>query len=442
MEESNNKSLVYLFTNEPDFSSIHINKGDHVVIKPNLVKEHKENDPNEWRSVITDPQLIRKVCFYVCQQLEGSDGRVTICDAPQTDSSFQKISELLDLYGIAEEASNEYNIPVEILDLRDEEWISEEGIIVNRKKIDGDPLGSIAFNLGEDSLFYGYKGEGKYYGADYNSKVVNQHHHGDKQEYLICATPIYADVFINMPKLKTHKKTGVTIGLKNLVGINADKNWLPHHTYGNPKNNGDEFPTVSFLNLIERMAVKFARKLTIVIPYFGTLIAKRLRKMGNTVFGDGHNTIRSGNWHGNDTTWRMVLDLNRCLLYGEKDGSINPQKLKRYYVIVDGDIGMEGSGPMQGDPINIGYTIVGDNPVAVDAVGASLMGFDWKKIKLISNAFSIPSLPITKVLPKDVYIICPDLNKEFSLEDFDYSLSKKLKPHYGWKGHIEKSFSE
>ena len=72
-----------------------------------------------------------------------------------------------------------------------------------------------AINLGKDSLFYGYKGEGKYYGADYDFKEVNSHHIKDRQEYLICGTPICADVFISLPKLKTHKKTGVTLSIKN-----------------------------------------------------------------------------------------------------------------------------------------------------------------------------------------------------------------------------------
>ncbi len=37
-------------------------------------------------------------------------------------------------------------------------------------------------------------------------------------------SPLVADVFINLPKLKTHKKCGLTVNLKSLVGINANKN--------------------------------------------------------------------------------------------------------------------------------------------------------------------------------------------------------------------------
>src|SRR5262249_41615576 len=93
-------------------------------IKPNLIKEAKETDPHEWRSVITSPDLIRQMCEHVCRQLAGT-GRVTICDAPQTDSSFARIAERLGLYQIAEDCSRRFGVPVEVVDLRNEEWTNE-----------------------------------------------------------------------------------------------------------------------------------------------------------------------------------------------------------------------------------------------------------------------------------------------------------------------------
>lgn len=151
-------STVYLFQGEPSFSSLRIEKGDWVVIKPNLVKECNLSDNSEWLSVVTDSALIKKVCHYVCRQLNGV-GRVTICDAPQTDSSFSRIAELLDLYKIASECSSQYSIPVEILDLRNEEWITREEVVTDRRKLAGDPSGVVRFNLGCDSLFYRHPGK-------------------------------------------------------------------------------------------------------------------------------------------------------------------------------------------------------------------------------------------------------------------------------------------
>jgi len=431
---SNN--TVYVDRDKISFDFIRVNPGDWVVIKPNLVKESKETDANEWRSVITDASLIKDVCSHVCEKLCG-EGRVTICDAPQTDSSFEKIAEKLGLYEIAEECSKQFNLKVEVIDLRDEEWTNDAGVITKREKLQGDPEGSIAFNLGKNSLFYQHSGEGRFYGADYDSRVVNNHHKGETQEYLICATPVKADVFINMPKLKTHKKTGVTLNLKNLVGINADKNWLPHHTEGSPSNGGDEFPDLTLKRRIEQLSVKFARKIALNIPLLGPKIAQRLRKSGTKVFGDGATVIRSGNWFKNNTTWRMVLDLNRCLLYGNADGSLRKENKKRYYCVIDGRIGMEGMGPMQGDPVESGIVIGGTDPVLADMVAARIMGFDWRKIPVIKGAFALDSFPITDFSPDDVYVESNIKEWNGRFVDIEDSEFLQFKPHFGWAGHIE-----
>jgi uncharacterized protein (DUF362 family) len=410
--------------------------GDWVVIKPNLVKESKDNDPSQWECVVTSPTLIGLVCNHVCRRLEGK-GRVTICDAPQTDSSFRKIAQLLDLEGIAARCRKEHRIEVEILDLRNEEWVNEAGIITRRNKLRGDYRGTVAFNLADQSLFFGSQGEGRYYGADYDKSVVNGHHHGKIHEYLICATPILADVFINLPKLKTHKKTGVSLSLKNLVGINADKNWLPHYTEGSPRNAGDQFPDMGVNQILEQRAVDLARRLALSLHGIGPKISQRLRRAGTAAFGAGDKVIRSGNWHGNDTTWRMVLDLNRCLLYGNPDGTLRRDNPKRYYTLIDGIVGMDGMGPMQGDPVRSGVVIGGTDPVAVDMVAARVMGFDWRKIPLIREGFSIGAMPITSSTPTEVNVVSdvPDWNGTFldveKREFFTY------RPHFGWAGHIE-----
>lgn len=47
--------------------------------------------------------------------------------------------------------------------------------------------------------------------------------------------------------------------------------------------------------------------------------------------------------------------------------------------IVDGVTGMEGNGPIQGEPREVGVLVFGADPVAVDATGARLMSLDpWK----------------------------------------------------------------
>ncbi len=432
------ETTVHIFAREVDLSFIEVRSADWVVIKPNLVKESKETDINEWRSVITSPDLIRQVAEYVAERVAPA-GRITICDAPQTDSSFRKIAERLGLYDIAESTAKRFGVRVDVVDLRNEEWINEGGVIIERRKQAGDPEGAIAFDLGRDSLFYGFAGEGRYYGADYDAGVVNSHHRGDIQEYLVCATPIKADVFINLAKMKTHKKTGVTLNLKNLVGINADKNWLPHHTEGTPATGGDEFPDERLIRKFERVAVKAARQIALRVPELGPRLAKQMRKAGTSAFGSGQQVIRSGNWYGNDTTWRMVLDLNRCLLYGAADGSFDPARRKRYFCLVDGRIGMDGMGPMQGDPVDAGLVVGGSDPAAVDLVTSRIMGFDWRKIPMIREAFGLGRLPLTDARVEDIVVrsdVPEWVGRYLEIKDKQFL---NFKPHFGWAGHIEYS---
>ena len=428
-------NYVYIFKEKADFSFIEINQNDWVVIKPNLVKECNPRIPNEWESVVTSGKLIRNVCEYVANKLRGT-GRITICDAPQTDSSFAIINQKLGLQKTATDVFKATGVPVDVLDLRDEEWFVVDEIVAERRKLKGDPEGSVSFNLGRQSLFYGHKGEGRYYGADYNSEVTNLHHQGDRHEYLICKTPILADVYINMPKMKTHKKTGVTLNLKNLVGINADKNWLPHHTNGCPTNGGDQFPDESFLQRGEQICVKMARSIALKLPYVGPFVAGRMRSMGKMVFG-GDSATRSGNWYGNDTTWRMVLDLNRCLLYGNADGTLRSKQKKKYYCVIDGLIGMDGDGPMCGDKLESGLVIGGSDPVATDMVAARVMGFDWRKIPVIHRAFEINDHPITSLKPCDVEIKSNIAGWSGNYLDIEKQKFLTFRPHTGWRGHIE-----
>ena len=59
---------------------------------------------------------------------------------------------------------------------------------------------------------------------------------------LVPLAVLEADVIVNLPKLKTHKKAGVTCALKNLIGINGNKEYLPHHRIGGHNLGGDCYP--------------------------------------------------------------------------------------------------------------------------------------------------------------------------------------------------------
>lgn len=54
--------------------------------------------------------------------------------------------------------------------------------------------------------------------------------------------------------------------------------------------------------------------------------------------------------------------------------------------IIDGIVAMEGDGPIRGTATDAGVVVVSTDPVAADAVGARLMGFDPERIVHLSEA--------------------------------------------------------
>jgi uncharacterized protein (DUF362 family) len=62
-------------------------------------------------------------------------------------------------------------------------------------------------------------------------------------------------------------------------------------------------------------------------------------------------------------------------------GAVRPS-----YAIVDGIVGMEGNGPISGEPVPSGVLLFADDPVAADSIGATLMGFDPGRIPYIAEA--------------------------------------------------------
>jgi uncharacterized protein (DUF362 family) len=56
------------------------------------------------------------------------------------------------------------------------------------------------------------------------------------------------------------------------------------------------------------------------------------------------------------------------------------------FAIVDGIIGMEGNGPIQGSPKPTGVLVLGDDPVAVDATCARVMGLAPERIDHLAKA--------------------------------------------------------
>jgi uncharacterized protein (DUF362 family) len=408
------------------------NRPAHVVVKPNWV-QHRSESSDSWEALITSPDLVHQVVRAVAALTRGR-AVVSVCDAPHTYADFEAILDRGALrHHLARIAREWPTLQLEILDLRRERWTEQGGVVVRRERNVEDPRGYTAVDLGAWSCFRGHGGEGRFYGADYDRRVVNRHHHGGRHEYLLAGTPLDADLFINLPKLKTHRKTGITAALKNLVGINGDKNWLPHHTDGSPANGGDERPAVGWTDWVETRIKPLVQVATLRAPRLGAPLYRLARSRGMEMLDGAGPTIRNGNWQGNDTCWRMALDLNRALLFADRDGSLRAAaQPKRYFCIVDGVIGGEGNGPTDPEPVFSNVLVAGGNAAEVDAVAARLMGFDLARLPIVSRAFDAHHFPIGTV-PIDL-VTCFDerVGAEIAMSDVLPAVPGGFRPHFGW----------
>ena len=137
-----------------------IGPGDRVVLKPNWVKEHDERKPgpDQWEHVVTHPSVIEGVIRWVAPQLKGQ-GSITICDAPQTDSSFATLRKYCQLDEMVARCAKDFSgVKIALLDLRPEEWHAVDGVTVSKTVLPGDPLGSSHVKLNEASEFVGFHG--------------------------------------------------------------------------------------------------------------------------------------------------------------------------------------------------------------------------------------------------------------------------------------------
>jgi uncharacterized protein (DUF362 family) len=81
-------------------------------------------------------------------------------------------------------------------------------------------------------------------------------------------------------------------------------------------------------------------------------------------------------WPKNALHWagltRSILDIN---------STVRPD-----FAIVDGIVGMEGNGPIQGVAKTCGVLVMGDDPVAVDATCVRVMGLLPERINYLAQA--------------------------------------------------------
>ena len=349
-------------------------KGKKVLLKPNWVMHSlKESDELCLR---TNDNFLLAVVDVI---LDLKPERIMIADAPIQLCEWDKMinKEFINNLG---KLSLKHGIPVSIKDIRRVIYKSAGNKISKGIR----PINEyVIFDLGKDSFLEEISSDNKTFRVtNYNPDRLAEAHSKGVHKYCISKELFENDVVILVPKIKTHQKTGITGALKNLVGINGDKDYLPHHRVGGTGFGGDCYPG---RNVLRRLSENF--------------LDSANRNLGNSKY-NFYKTIsivlwrinknsnyhrRAAGWYGNDTTWRMVSDLNKIAENGLSDGTLSKIKIRNLFSISDGIIGGQGDGPIRPDPLPLGLIAFTNSSALNDAVMAKIMGFEFKNIPLLFN---------------------------------------------------------
>jgi uncharacterized protein (DUF362 family) len=375
-----------------------IRPGAKVVIKPNWVY-HAPQGPATLDCLITHTSVIEAVLDYVAR---ASPAEVVVGDAPIQSCDFETLRNNAGLSRIEKKAES-LGVPMRILDFRrtisPSRW-SRMGRTESARPLDR----FVEFDLGDESclqpLDHDYS---KFRVTAYNPDLLHGTHRPGSHRYLIAREVLDADVVVNLPKLKCHMKACVTGALKNLVGINGHKEYLPHHRKGGSARGGDCYPDSAIWKHVSENIADFVNRGSGIAPirFFLASSVAAGRKIAAATGGDAN---LEGSWYGNDTVWRMCLDLNRILQFGGTDGRLHAQRQRSIINIIDAVVAGEGNGPLKPTPVKAGFMTGAVNPAAAEYVNARLMGFDPAKIPLIREAFAERNQQIAEFSPEQIIV--------------------------------------
>ena len=131
------------------------------------------------------------------------------------------------------------------------ELYHRDGKLTFRKELRQSDDRFLVVDLGKDSMLepvaHDYE---NFRVTNYDPAALQQHHRPGRHEYCVSRRILEADIILNVAKLKSHRKAGMTGCLKNFVGINGHKSFLPHHRRGPASQGHDEYPRANVLKSV------------------------------------------------------------------------------------------------------------------------------------------------------------------------------------------------
>lgn len=397
-----------------------ISPGNVVFVKPNFV-DHKHRFNEEVWTVITHPSVIRAVCDYVAIAL-GGNGKIIIGDNPHVDTDFNIVKEICSLDNLKEFYENNFHIECEIVDLR--HWhmpdLKYYGFKEGRVSISGDPIGKSTINVKNDSIFS--EVNPLLFRGTYTDRIETiKHHILGNHKYIFSNSILKSDVYVSIPKLKSHSKVGITCNIKGLIGTIAEKNCLVHWRINYPLFGGDEYPGPEKIR--DYYKLTFQHILTDFIPekiYFRlrnflnkTFIGKKYNKLIST--DSQRQRMLRGAWEGNDTTWRMAVDVYNAFVMDIAKFRLEKGWCFKGFSVVDGIMGGDTDGPHFPNATLPKTIISGEDLLAVDLVSARLMDYDISKIKYLNHLIKYYDIDLNKIsISSDSLDVTNYFNKEKS----------------------------
>jgi uncharacterized protein (DUF362 family) len=378
----------------------YVKPNSYILLKPNLVTH--ENPIGGLDCTVTHPSIIRCMIDYC---VIAKARLIEIGDAPIQNCNFDRLMDIHGyncLFGFIKNQG----INIFINDFR--KTISEipvQGTFLQRKNLNIDDSKTIEFDLENLSHFSDISGNPKYRIANYYDAKINERHNKEHHKYLITKSILDADLIINLPKPKTHRFAGLTGAQKNFIGICSDKEYLPHYRIGTPANGGDENNRQNMLgnilSIINQQRCKYIERQNISMQLLYRFFMAAIKVM-QKITGNKRQ-FADGQWHGNDTIWRTILDLNLILLYGNIKGSLDSKSPERNILTI-GDLIIAGerSGPLEPSPKPLGAILASNNCTAFDFVFCKITGFDYTFIPSIKN--SIYNELLLKNSLDDIYL--------------------------------------
>jgi uncharacterized protein (DUF362 family) len=409
-----------------------VRPGARVMVLCNFVHHQRPNESAAaFASKCTHASVIRPIIDYALRAA-GPTGHVTFGNAPLQSANWERVQR----ESGGEALLAHYRALGASVDARDLRLVVRErstlGHTTHREERDAHHE-AVEVELGGDSLLDAlYQAQEPHFRvADYDPRRLTVFHARGTHRYVIHRAVLDADVVISVPKLKTHEKVGITCGLKGFVGAVGHKDCLAHHRFGSPDEGGDEYPAPSRVRsalseLHDQVQMRAAGGGGAALQAADKLVRRVLNSVG---------AIQGGAWHGNDTTWRMTLDLARVLRYADRAGRMAATPQRIHLCVIDGVVAGEGEGPLRPDPVACGTIIASAGVEAADWVAARLMGYDPARLPLLRHAYGPSTYPLAAAPPTSAVID----GTPTPVEAIEPLLGRRFRAPPGWRDVLEAS---